>query len=117
MSPGAATSVDHYDRLLAEHCTWMPGGDVHEVADQQVALLAELGLAANEGHGAAVDLGCGSGAQTLALPGRTAPGSNGRAATPNCDSRPPGWSHSAERRDWTSTTTTRTPRGCGSSTP
>ncbi|GCB51671.1 bifunctional 2-polyprenyl-6-hydroxyphenol methylase/3-demethylubiquinol 3-O-methyltransferase UbiG [Streptomyces sp. NL15-2K] len=67
MTPDAGTAVDHYDRLLAEHYTWMLGGDVHEVADRQAALLAELGLAGAEADGTAVDLGCGSGAQTLAL--------------------------------------------------
>jgi SAM-dependent methyltransferase len=67
MTHDAGTSVDHYDRLLAEHYTWMLGGDVHEVADRQAALLAELGLDGTEDDGVAVDLGCGSGAQTLAL--------------------------------------------------
>jgi SAM-dependent methyltransferase len=66
MTPETGTSADHYDRLLAEHYTWMLGGDVHEVADRQAALLAELGLAGTE-NDTAVDLGCGSGAQTLAL--------------------------------------------------
>jgi glutamate dehydrogenase/leucine dehydrogenase/SAM-dependent methyltransferase len=66
MNPDATTSVDHYDRLLAEHYTWMLGGDVHEVAARQAALLAELGLAGTD-NDTAVDLGCGSGAQTLAL--------------------------------------------------
>jgi SAM-dependent methyltransferase len=66
MTPDAGTPADHYDRLLAEHHTWMLGGDVHEVADRQAALLAELGLAGTD-DGPAIDLGCGSGAQTLAL--------------------------------------------------
>ncbi|MDQ0718000.1 SAM-dependent methyltransferase [Streptomyces luteogriseus] len=66
MTPDASTSADHYDRLLAEHYTWMLGGDIHEVADRQAALLAELGLAGTE-NDTAIDLGCGSGAQTLAL--------------------------------------------------
>jgi hypothetical protein len=44
MIPDAGTAVGHYDRLLAEHYTWMLGGDVHEVADRQAALLAELFL-------------------------------------------------------------------------
>jgi SAM-dependent methyltransferase len=67
MTPDPSTTADHYDRLLAEHYTWMLGGDVHEVADRQAALLAELGLAGTEDDGTAIDLGCGSGAQTLAL--------------------------------------------------
>jgi SAM-dependent methyltransferase len=66
MTPDARTGVDHYDRLLAEHYTWMLGGHVHEVAARQAELLAELGLAGTEDD-TAVDLGCGSGAQTLAL--------------------------------------------------
>ncbi|MCX2968409.1 MULTISPECIES: class I SAM-dependent methyltransferase [Streptomyces] len=67
MTPDAGTHTDHYDRLLAEHYTWMLGGDVHEVADRQAALLADLGVAGTAGDGTAFDLGCGSGAQTLAL--------------------------------------------------
>jgi SAM-dependent methyltransferase len=67
MTPDAGTSADHSDRLLAEHYTWMLGGDVHEVAARQAALLAELGLEGTGDDGVAIDLGCGSGAQTLAL--------------------------------------------------
>lgn len=67
MTADTGTAVAHYDRLLAEHYTWMLGGDVHEVSDRQAALLAELGLAGSEDGGTAIDLGCGSGAQTLAL--------------------------------------------------
>ncbi|MDO0930423.1 class I SAM-dependent methyltransferase [Streptomyces sp. DG2A-72] len=67
MTTDTGTAVDHYDRLLAEHYTWMLGGDVHEVASRQATLLSELGLAGVEDGGTAIDLGCGSGAQTLAL--------------------------------------------------
>jgi SAM-dependent methyltransferase len=67
MTTDTGTAADHYERLLAEHYTWMLGGDVHEVARRQAALLSELGLAGAEGGGTAIDLGCGSGAQTLAL--------------------------------------------------
>lgn len=67
MNPDAGTAVDHYDRMLAEHYTWMLGGDIHEVADRQAALLAALGLTGSGDGGTAIDLGCGSGAQTLAL--------------------------------------------------
>ncbi|MEU2717979.1 class I SAM-dependent methyltransferase [Streptomyces sp. NPDC007205] len=67
MTTETGTAVAHYERLLAEHYTWMLGGDVHEVADRQATLLAELGLAGGEDCGTAIDLGCGSGAQTLAL--------------------------------------------------
>ncbi|MEU6584381.1 class I SAM-dependent methyltransferase [Nocardia sp. NPDC046763] len=59
---------DHYDRLLAEHYTWMLGGDLERVADNQVELLRSLGMAAGPGDTAtAVDLGCGPGPQALAL--------------------------------------------------
>lgn len=58
MTPDASTGAEHY--------TWMLGGDVHEVADRQAALLAELGLAGTESD-TAIDPGCGSGAQTPAL--------------------------------------------------
>ncbi|WP_225834173.1 bifunctional 2-polyprenyl-6-hydroxyphenol methylase/3-demethylubiquinol 3-O-methyltransferase UbiG [Streptomyces sp. NK08204] len=67
MTPATGSAVDHYDRMLAEHYTWMLGGDVHEVAVRQAATLAELGLTGTADGGPAIDLGCGSGAQTLAL--------------------------------------------------
>ncbi|WBO68519.1 class I SAM-dependent methyltransferase [Streptomyces camelliae] len=67
MSTDTGTAVGHYDRLLAEHYTWMLGGDIQAAADRQAALLADLGLTGAESGGTAVDLGCGSGAQTLAL--------------------------------------------------
>lgn len=61
-------AADHYDRLLAEHYTWMLGGDIDTVAAAQAELLQGLGLAARpEEEAAAVDLGCGPGPQTLAL--------------------------------------------------
>ncbi|WBB58097.1 class I SAM-dependent methyltransferase [Streptomyces sp. WMMC500] len=62
-----ATAADHYDSLLAEHYTWMLGGDVGEAAAAQADLFRELGLAAPAQEEAAVDLGCGPGPQTLAL--------------------------------------------------
>ncbi|WP_309054252.1 class I SAM-dependent methyltransferase [Streptomyces sp.] len=63
-----STATDHYDRLLAEHYTWMLGGDVESVAAAQCELLGGLGLAARPGaEAAAVDLGCGPGPQSLAL--------------------------------------------------
>ncbi|MFF5533446.1 class I SAM-dependent methyltransferase [Streptomyces cinerochromogenes] len=67
MSPDTGSAVDHYDRMLAEHYTWMLGGDLRKVADRQAELLADLGLTPTGTGGTAVDLGCGSGAQTLAL--------------------------------------------------
>ncbi|MFF9772847.1 class I SAM-dependent methyltransferase [Streptomyces sp. NPDC013978] len=78
----AATAVDHYDRFLAEHYTWMLGGDLPALAEAQRAFLAEWGVvpvrdgaaehSAGSGLGAgalAVDLGCGPGQTSLALAG------------------------------------------------
>jgi len=56
----------HYDQLLAEHYDWMFGASLEaKVADQQ-ALLDEIAGSAR-GDALAVDLGCGSGFQSLAL--------------------------------------------------
>jgi len=58
----------HYANLLAEHYTWMLGGDVERVAAEDGALLKQIGVAAPRRPDAvAVDLGCGPGPQTLAL--------------------------------------------------
>lgn len=60
------TSVaDHYERLLADHYTWMAGSFAGKVA-QQKALLSELGVVPSR-SGRALDLGCGSGFQSVAL--------------------------------------------------
>ncbi|MFD3425349.1 hypothetical protein [Nocardia fluminea] len=40
------TAADHYDQLLAEHYTWMPGGDIDATAAAQADLLRRLGLQA-----------------------------------------------------------------------
>ncbi|MGW7522575.1 class I SAM-dependent methyltransferase [Streptomyces sp. NPDC054783] len=64
------TACEHYERLLAEHYTWMLGGDIEAAASGQAALLREAGLPADTaeaGGDIAVDLGCGPGPQTLAL--------------------------------------------------
>ncbi|MDG4856730.1 class I SAM-dependent methyltransferase [Streptomyces sp. T-3] len=62
------TATDHYDHLLAEHYTWMLGGDIETAAAAQADLLRGLGLAPRpDEEAAAVDLGCGPGPQTLAL--------------------------------------------------
>ncbi|MER7792717.1 class I SAM-dependent methyltransferase [Streptomyces sp. NPDC097640] len=62
------TAAEHYDDLLAEHYTWMLGGDIETAAAAQAELLRELGLFAHpDEEAAAVDLGCGPGPQTLAL--------------------------------------------------
>lgn len=66
MAAEARTAVEHYELLLAEHYTWMLGGDIRQTATRQAELLNELGLP-DGGSGTAIDLGCGSGAQTLAL--------------------------------------------------
>jgi len=55
----------HYDRLLAEHYSWMFGDFAAKVAGERT-LLAGLGLGAGGGE-RALDLGCGSGFQSLAL--------------------------------------------------
>lgn len=67
-------AVDHYDRFLAEHYTWMLGGDLDALAAAQRASLSGWGVtpdsAACPAAGAlAVDLGCGPGHASLALAG------------------------------------------------
>lgn len=57
----------HYRDLLASHYSWMLGGDIEQIATQDRQLLEKLGLSAPSEYGAAVDLGCGPGPQTLAL--------------------------------------------------
>ncbi|MFI7277776.1 class I SAM-dependent methyltransferase [Streptomyces sp. NPDC049879] len=64
-----ATAVEHYDRLLAEHYTWMLGGDVPALVAAQRALLSDLGVGADPAGPLAVDLGCGPGHSSLALAG------------------------------------------------
>jgi SAM-dependent methyltransferase len=60
-----ASAREHYDGLLAAHYSWMFGDFAAKVAEQQ-ALLERLGIAPR-GSGRAIDLGCGSGFQSLAL--------------------------------------------------
>jgi SAM-dependent methyltransferase len=56
---------EHYDNLLAEHYDWMFGVPLEsKVAEQKILLQELLGA---EASGVAVDLGCGSGFQTVAL--------------------------------------------------
>ncbi len=57
-------AADHYETLLAEHYTWMFGGAPLEKAAEQRQLLEQLGVRGGE---LAVDLGAGSGFQSLAL--------------------------------------------------
>jgi SAM-dependent methyltransferase len=61
-----ATVRDHYDTVLAEHYSRMFGDFEAKVAEQR-ALLERLGVTAPPAVGAAVDLGCGSGFQSVAL--------------------------------------------------
>ncbi|MEV6399812.1 class I SAM-dependent methyltransferase [Streptomyces sp. NPDC051907] len=61
------TAPEHYDRLLAEHYTWMLGSDIHASAREQAELLDRLGVRAEADGDVALDLGSGPGPQTLAL--------------------------------------------------
>ncbi|WP_129843687.1 class I SAM-dependent methyltransferase [Streptomyces sp. RFCAC02] len=61
------TVGEHYDRLLAEHYTWMLGGDLPALAAAQRLVLADSGITAGEEDELAVDLGCGPGHTSLAL--------------------------------------------------
>lgn len=56
--------TDHYERLLADHYSWMFGVCAREKAAEQLELLRHLKLAGGE---LAVDLGAGSGFQSMAL--------------------------------------------------
>ena len=62
-------AIDHYEKLLAEHYTWMLGDFAAAVAEQR-ELLRSCGVASFEPRDdarAALDLGCGSGIQSIAL--------------------------------------------------
>ena len=60
------TVREHYDGLLAEHYSRM-FGDFEVKAAEQRALLERLGVTAASPGALAVDLGCGSGFQSVAL--------------------------------------------------
>ncbi|MFE0252408.1 methyltransferase domain-containing protein [Streptomyces sp. NPDC059010] len=67
-------AVRHYDRFLAEHYTWMLGGDLDALAAVQRDSLAAWGVTPESAAGPvagalAVDLGCGPGHTSLALAG------------------------------------------------
>lgn len=64
IGPGTGDVIRHYDRLLAEHYTWMSGISFDQKVSEQEGLLRQLGLA---GGGTAIDLGCGPGYQSFAL--------------------------------------------------
>jgi len=60
-----ATALEHYENLLAEHYTWMYGGWDAKVEENR-AYFRERGLLDGAGK-TAVDLGCGSGFQSIPL--------------------------------------------------
>lgn len=64
-----ATAQEHYENLLAEHYEWMFGLPFEAKVAEQKAILDEF--AGSEGAGGlALDLGCGSGFQSIALSDR-----------------------------------------------
>jgi SAM-dependent methyltransferase len=56
----------HYDSLLAEHYDWMFGVPFEAKTVEQSKILEEAGVKPHPG-GTAIDLGCGSGFQSVAL--------------------------------------------------
>ncbi len=68
MAEMTVSATEHYERLLAKHYSWMAGDFKAKVA-QQRDLLEGLGVRAGwrDEASLALDLGCGSGFQTLAL--------------------------------------------------
>jgi SAM-dependent methyltransferase len=65
MAENVRSAIEHYEFLLAAHYTWMSGDFEAKVA-QQSELLRQLGVAPGAEVGA-IDLGCGSGFQSIAL--------------------------------------------------
>lgn len=67
--PGPGDRVTaHYRTLLTANYTWMLGGDIEAAAAEQRTILDTMLAPPGGIHlGLAVDLGCGSGAQSLAL--------------------------------------------------
>jgi len=61
-----ASAREHYDGVLAEHYSRMFGDFEAKVAEQR-ALLERLGVIARHRDATSVDLGCGSGFQSIAL--------------------------------------------------
>jgi SAM-dependent methyltransferase len=61
--------TDHYDRLLAQHYTWMFGTSFADKVAEQKSLLAPAlsPLVPTHASALAVDLGCGPGFQSIAL--------------------------------------------------
>ena len=56
---------EHYENLLAHHCSWMRG-DYDSKVRESLTFFEEAGVAPRSG-GKALDLGCGSGFQSIAL--------------------------------------------------
>jgi SAM-dependent methyltransferase len=61
--------TSHYDHFLGSHYTWMFGSPYASLVEEQAGILRSAGLTAPAGTGVAVDLGCGSGFQSVALAG------------------------------------------------
>jgi SAM-dependent methyltransferase len=61
-----ATVREHYEEVLSHYYSRMFGEFEAKVAEQQ-GLLERLGITARQGGDLAVDLGCGSGFQSIAL--------------------------------------------------
>jgi SAM-dependent methyltransferase len=59
--------TQHYDEFLAGHYTWMFGASYTALVEEQLDVLREGGAAQPIGTGVAIDLGCGSGFQSVAL--------------------------------------------------
>ena len=57
---------DHYQRFLAPICSWMGGGIPQKVAENR-RFFESIGIATKQTSSKAMDLGCGSGFQALAL--------------------------------------------------
>jgi SAM-dependent methyltransferase len=65
MAPSPLSAIEHYHIFLADHYTWMSGPYADKVAHQR-DLLMRSGIAPTTTR-EAVDLGCGPGAQSVAL--------------------------------------------------
>ncbi len=59
--------VDHYENLLADHYTWMLGSDFDALVARQLTVLDSAGVRPADQGRTALDLGCGSGVQSIAL--------------------------------------------------
>src|SRR5450631_2522984 len=62
-----STVTDHYERLLAQHYTWMFGASFDEKAAEQKSLLTPLLQSVSLEPQLAIDLGSGPGFQSIAL--------------------------------------------------